>query len=57
MVDTAQPNTGGSIIRWKDEQMDTMATGEDMDKELMMENDVRMENGDLEGMDMMDTLT
>ena len=58
MVDTAEPNTGDSSIRSTDEQMDTitMATGDDMEKELMMEDDVRMANTDLEEMNNMDTL-
>ena len=57
MVDTAERNTRDSSIRWTDEQMDTitMATGDDMDKELLMEDDVKMADTDLEEMTM-DTL-
>ena len=57
MVDTAKANAGDSCIIWTDEQMDTvtMATGDDMDEELLMEDDVAMAINDLAEMTM-DTL-
>ena len=44
MVDTAKLSTRDTNIRWTDEQMDTItiATEDNMDKELVMEDDVEM---------------
>jgi hypothetical protein len=57
MVDTAGQSTRDTSIRWTYGQMDTItiATVEDMDEELLIQDNVKMANTDLEGMNM-DTL-